>query len=395
MKYAHQYIKSAVLLLESYDGSVPLAAFLKNHFSQHKKFGSKDRKYIAQLCYNYFRLGHAAKKLSREEGIRVAVFLTSDTVEEWIELFPENWISNWSAELNDRISFIATVHPAFDINQLFPFQDLLSNEIDATAFSVSHLTQPDLFIRVRPGRFQKVIGKLTAAKLIFHQLSETTLSLPNGTKLEDVLEIEKDVVIQDYSSQKVGELFNAISEKITTVWDCCAASGGKSILAKDLLGEQLQVTVSDLRASILHNLNLRFQRAGMVGYKTYVADLSDNFRATVAGLKDATFDLVIFDAPCSGSGTWSRSPEQLYYFKKPKLEPFLQLQQQIVKNILPSVKKEGYLLYITCSVFAGENEAMAAFIQANPGFTLIKQHLIKGYAEKADTMFAALFRKTA
>jgi 16S rRNA (cytosine967-C5)-methyltransferase len=69
------------------------------------------------------------------------------------------------------------------------------------------------------------------------------------------------------------------------------------------------------------------------------------------------------------------------------------LQKKIVNNIIPYIAENGYLLYITCSVFKEENEEMASFIKNNSNLELIKMELLKGYDVKADSMFAALLRK--
>jgi 16S rRNA (cytosine967-C5)-methyltransferase len=72
-----------------------------------------------------------------------------------------------------------------------------------------------------------------------------------------------------------------------------------------------------------------------------VVDLS------VSSLNDPLkFDLVICDAPCSGSGTWSRTPEQLYFFNEKKISEYSILQKNIVGNALKSLKKDGYFLYM-------------------------------------------------
>ncbi|HYK56845.1 MAG TPA: Fmu (Sun) domain-containing protein, partial [Flavisolibacter sp.] len=104
------------------------------------------------------------------------------------------------------------------------------------------------------------------------------------------------------------------------------------------------------------------------------------------------FDLVICDAPCSGSGTWSRTPEQLKFFKKEKIEQYAQLQKSIALNAAKSVKLQGYFLYITCSVFKKENEEVVAFIKANTPLQLVSSKYFMGYDRRADTLFAALFR---
>jgi len=60
---------------------------------------------------------------------------------------------------------------------------------------------------------------------------------------------------------------------------------------------------------------------------------------------------------------------------------------------LPHIQPGGYLLYITCSVFKRENELQVEYISANKNFSLLRMECLKGYDKKADTMFAALFRK--
>ncbi|MCA6456148.1 MAG: RsmB/NOP family class I SAM-dependent RNA methyltransferase, partial [Chitinophagaceae bacterium] len=105
------------------------------------------------------------------------------------------------------------------------------------------------------------------------------------------------------------------------------------------------------------------------------------------------FHMVLCDAPCSGSGTWGRTPEQLSFFTEQKITAYADLQRKILSNVLPQVAKGGYLLYITCSVFRQENEEQVQFILQQDGFELVKMELLKGYDVKADSMFAALVRK--
>lgn len=406
MKYIHQYIKSACLLINEYNGSMPFTTYLKNHFSQHKKFGSKDRKYISQICYQYFRLGKLAKLFSVEDGIKIAIFLCNEVVGEWGLLYDESWINNWSNNLTQRIDWVKNNFPSFNEPAIFPFDHLLSEDIDKDLFTVSHLIQPDLFCRIRPEQSEKVIASLTNAGIAFKQLSDSSLSLPNGTKLEGVVTIDKEVVIQDLSSQAVGDVMQTIKRSISllnskpVVWDCCAASGGKSILAKDIFGD-ITLTVSDVRESILRNLEKRFAEAGITEYNSFVADLEDpnainliegsTYLSTSTDSRIPDIDLIIVDAPCTGSGTWSRTPEQLFFFEENQLNWFQRLQQKIVTNTIPTLKKGGYLLYITCSVFKNENEAMTDFIESTTSLKLVQQQTIKGYDNKADTMFVALY----
>jgi 16S rRNA (cytosine967-C5)-methyltransferase len=103
------------------------------------------------------------------------------------------------------------------------------------------------------------------------------------------------------------------------------------------------------------------------------------------------FDLIVCDAPCSGSGTWSRTPEQLYFFDENKIEYYPGLQKKIVSNVVKNLQAGGFLVYITCSVFKNENEEVVKFIQEQLSLQLINMEYLKGYDQKADSLFTALF----
>jgi 16S rRNA (cytosine967-C5)-methyltransferase len=195
-------------------------------------------------------------------------------------------------------------------------------------------------------------------------------------------------------------VFRNLQSKIN-VWDCCAASGGKSIMAYDI-NPLINLTVTDKRKSILQNLQQRFAKAGIKNYTSFAADLSGVPVALSASpglndnisLNDKKFDLIIADVPCTGSGTWARTPEQLYYFDQKQIKKYSDLQKQILENVMPYLKREGYLLYVTCSVFKKENEEAADFIKEKLKMNLVKIELLRGYEMQSDTMFAALFIMT-
>ena len=235
--------------------------------------------------------------------------------------------------------------------------------------------------------------KLDARKIPYRFLNENCIAFSNTTKLDAVIEADREAVVQDYSSQQVAAFLKPLQgDQQLSVWDCCAASGGKSILAKDTL-KDIQLTVSDIRKSILINLEKRFAAAGIKAYTAKVADLtSPSLTSHLSPLTShpPLFDLIICDAPCSGSGTWARTPEQLYYWKEESLDYYTTLQRKILSNVIPSVKPGGHLLYITCSVFKRENEAMVDEIKKRFNLKLLKMEVLKGYDKKADTLFAAL-----
>jgi 16S rRNA (cytosine967-C5)-methyltransferase len=110
-------------------------------------------------------------------------------------------------------------------------------------------------------------------------------------------------------------------------------------------------------------------------------------------INNIQYSVIICDAPCTGSGTWSRTPEQLYFFKQKTIDVYAGLQQQIVSNIIPHLQAGGIFIYITCSVFKKENEGMVNFIKEKFHLQLVQMELLKGYDKKADSMFTAVFKK--
>ncbi len=398
MRFAEKYVEQAVLLIQAYKGDIPLAAYLKQYFAQHKKHGSKDRKYISHLCYCYYRLGHAQKQLPVSDRLKLALFLCSDTLDGWAVLFDQLWQEQHSVQLDQRIGFVQSIYPGFTTKDIFPWLNACSEEIEKEAFAQSHLVQPDVFLRVRPGYENKVKEKLRAHDIAFEQTGGAGIALAPGSPVQEILVVNKEVVVQDYSSQQVGAFLDYARNALSSfdyaqeptpplrIWDCCAASGGKSILAWDLM-QPVHLDVSDVRPSILHNLQQRFKEAGITNYHAFTADLARPLQHAAP-----PYDMVICDAPCSGSGTWSRTPEQLYFFDKQQLDKYTTLQQKIIRHTSTAVKPNGLFLYITCSVFKAENEQQVDYL-CKQGFTLLKQGVIKGYSLRADSMFAALLKK--
>lgn len=390
MSRYYSYLNSAHTILQQYHGKDPFILFLKKYFKKNKKYGSKDRKQISHLCYCYYRLGKmfiGSSLINMDQQILSGLFLCSTVRNEMLQHLKPAWNESVNLNLQQKLSLLN-----LEFSSVFPWQEDLSDGIDYVAFSRSFFIQPDLFLRIRPGNEVAVKQKLEKAGMSFNHLKSNVVALPNASKVDGVLEINKEVVIQDYSSQQTGWFLKNL--EISTfnnqlvIWDCCAASGGKSIMAHDIFHGAM-FTVSDIRKTILINLKKRFEEASIKNFRSLIIDLA-NPQSKITG---SPFDLVICDAPCTGSGTWSRNPEQLYYFDKKKIDHYSSLQKKIVTNAVPHLKPGGYFLYITCSVFKKENEEVVDYIVQNSALKKIKMEVLKGYDKKADTMFVALFVK--
>jgi 16S rRNA (cytosine967-C5)-methyltransferase len=387
---SHSYLNSAVKIIADYKGEEPLSAFLKKYFSANKKFGSRDRKLVAHLCYCFFRLGKAIMDLPAEERIVIGLFLCSNQTNEMLQEIRPEWNSQVEAPISGKLSIIRS--PLLN-SDVFPWKEQASDGVNHEKFCESFFIQPNLFLRVRPGHEQSVKDKLLKSDTSFTEIEPACLSLSNATKIEEIIELDKEAVIQDLCSQQIVrflELPIANCGLPIVVWDCCAGSGGKSLLLYDRF-PNLDLTVSDIRQSIIVNLKKRFAKASIKKYHWFVADLTNpNSQFTI---DHSPFDLIVCDAPCTGSGTWSRTPEQLYFFKTKKIDYYALLQRRIVTNVIRYLKHGGFFVYITCSVFKKENEDIVHYVEQQFPLHLIEKKLLKGYENKADSMFVSIFRK--
>lgn len=386
--------------MQLYNGSVPFASFLKKYYGQNKKFGSNDRRHITHLCYSFFRLGKAAIQLPTEERILLGFFLGSASPHPILQELRPQLNANVSFSVKEKCSIFNVQCSMFN---LFPWKDELSIGMDYEAFALSFLEQPDLFIRIRPGKEKIVRAKLEQAGINYTMPDPHCIALLNSTKIEKYLEVNKEVVIQDLSSQRIANFFPNLQPSTSNlqpqIWDCCAGSGGKSILLYDTI-PNIYLTVSDIRSSILVNLKKRFDQASIKTYESFIADLSStsfvgtDIRVSAKNaIRNSNFDLILADIPCTGSGTWARTPEALSYFDEKSIEEYSLRQKKIAGNTISFLKYGGFLLYITCSVFRKENEEIVYFLEKEYQLRIVMMELLKGYEKKADTMFAALLQK--
>jgi len=375
------YLASAEKVIGAYTGSLPLHHFLKAFFKEHPYMGGRDRRWISQLVYHYFRLGQWGKSLSVSERVIAGALLCETAPNDFLAAVKLAWNELTTLPLADKAALLPV---ALTPDAVFPFSAELSAGIDANTYAYTMLTQPRLFIRVRNHKLDKVRQLLDNASVAYEVFANnTTIALPNGTKIEVIVPEKSWYEVQDASSQQTGALFSPAAQQ--RWWDCCAASGGKSILLKDQQ-PGVQLLVSDVRRSILENLQQRFATAGVKNYEARVTDLTaEHFPASMGSRQ---FDGIILDAPCSGSGTWGRTPESISFFKREEIQKYQQLQKRIAHNVVPFVKKGGALIYITCSVFKQENEEVVKYIEEISDLRKQEGGVIAGYDKGADTMYA-------
>ena len=133
------------------------------------------------------------------------------------------------------------------------------------------------------------------------------------------------------------------------VADICAGAGGKSLVLADIMKNQGRILSLDINQKRLKQARLRFKRAGVHNVETRVVDLNWSTK----GL-EKKFDLVLIDAPCSGIGTWARSPDSRFNFNKKKLAELINIQSELLLKGSTMVAPGGKLAYVTCSFLPEE-----------------------------------------
>ena len=176
-----------------------------------------------------------------------------------------------------------------------------------------------------------------------------------------------EVEIQDEGSQLVALLVDARPGH--RVADFCAGAGGKTLAIAAQMNNKGHIVACDVSEGRLKRCAERLRRAGLHNGETRVLT-SETDRWVKR--KKGSFDRVLVDAPCSGTGTWRRNPDARWRDPDLGLDALMALQARILVSAARLVKPGGRLVYATCSVLPGENEQQVqAFLAASPDFRLV------------------------
>ena len=202
--------------------------------------------------------------------------------------------------------------------------------------------------------------------------AEPLTELPDGIRLRDNMRIELHpawlegrVEVQDAGSQWVVAVCDVGPESV--VVDLCAGAGGKTLALAAAMGGKGRLVACDTNRDRLQRMTPRAQRAGAFNIETRLLNPGEEAQqlSDLAGLAD----LVLIDAPCSGSGTLRRNPEARWRLTPDSLDRLTTLQAHVLSLGSALVKPGGKLVYAVCSLIEVEGAArIAAFLDSNPGW---------------------------
>ena len=171
--------------------------------------------------------------------------------------------------------------------------------------------------------------------------------------------------VQDEGSQIVSLIANPRPGDF--VIDACAGAGGKTLHMAEMMNNEGEIIAIDVERDRLRELKTRAERAGVKCVRTFLRDehQSEQFHNTA--------DLVLVDAPCSGTGTIRRNPGTKWTVTETLVDHYAELQLKILTESARFVKRDGKLIYSTCSLIKKENtDVLSLFLDMNPEFYAVK-----------------------
>jgi 16S rRNA (cytosine967-C5)-methyltransferase len=239
--------------------------------------------------------------------------------------------------------------------------------------------------------------------------SAAILGLPDGVRLEGNVVVEGLPVwreglieVQDAGSQLIALACGA--KPGMTVVDLCAGAGGKTLaLAADMAGEG-RLIATDTNRDRIQRLVPRAERAGVTFIETHL--LNPGEEGDVLGAFAESADIVLVDAPCSGSGTWRRNPEARWRLTPDRLKTVCSTQGHVLRLGAKMVKPGGSMVYAVCSLIEAEGNAQVeTFLSRNKAWKSVPLDLPLGRArgkgviltpahDKTDGFFIARLQKS-
>lgn len=239
----------------------------------------------------------------------------------------------------------------------------------------------ELYIRI-VGKLEEVKKELNDNKISFNSTMfdnlTNTLTITNNSNLTQLKTFRKGFFeIQDLSSQLIFQfikqyLIERNNEKIQ-ILDYCAGGGGKSLLFSDEIfnvNQNYNIISTDINSDRLKGLKERVNKNKNI--KRNITVIEKNIFNQIKSDKfNHAFDIIVIDAPCSGIGTSKRDPEAKFRYKLKDIENFSKIQQEIIGEVLPFLKENGIILYITCSLNYTENQNTIIKVKDNLNLQVI------------------------
>ena len=322
------------------DDGPPADPIVTRYFKTRRYAGSKDRRAVRELVFRAVR-----RSGERPDSGRAAMIGLADDDAQLLDLFDGSPHGPAAREPAESVA-PASLLPAW-------VQPLLSSHVAPEEWPAL-LERAPLDLRVNDARASPDELASQFDNAVPTRLSPWGLRLPPDSRIDDHPAFAEGFVeVQDEGSQLIALACQPSDGR--RILDLCAGAGGKS-LALAAAAPATEIIASDTNRARLAQLQPRAERAGA----NIVTRLLDGGReaAQLADLEDQC-DVVLVDAPCSGSGTWRRNPEGRWRLRAERLDRLTVLQAHLLNLAEPLVKPGGALVYATCSIIRAEGADQA------------------------------------
>ncbi len=335
------------------DGGAAADVIIARYFAARRYAGSKDRRAVRELVYDAVRLIG-----ERPPSGRAAMIALSKTRPELVATFDGSSYGPAAIDPGE-----APARPGLAPAWL---RGALSKSGIDEAQLAALLDRAPLDIRVNT-----LMGTRDDAAAMFEGSAPIAFA-PDALRLAADTPVERSpaaegglVEIQDAGSQYVTRMAGA--EPGMTVVDLCAGGGGKTLALAAAMLNDGRIVATDTDRTRLQRLPPRADRAGVTIVETRLLDPNEE-AAALADMEGAA-DIVLIDAPCSGTGTWRRNPEARWRLTASRLDRLVATQARLLDIGASLVKPGGTLTYIVCSLLDAEGaDQVAAFARRRKGW---------------------------
>ncbi|MEO6360760.1 MAG: RsmB/NOP family class I SAM-dependent RNA methyltransferase [Sphingomicrobium sp.] len=349
-------IVDLVIASASEDGP-PADSIVSGYFKTRRYAGSGDRRAVRELVYRAIR-----RHAERPSSGRCAILGLAEDDPKLAPLFGEP--RGPEALREGESAAAAGTVPAWLIPELSPL--VAKSEWPA----LLERAPLDLRVNIARSSREEVLAELGEGEAT--RLSPWGVRLPADSRVDDRSCFNRGIVeVQDEGSQLIAL---ACLPAHGRVLDLCAGAGGKA-LAIAAAAQSAQILGTDTNRARLSRLAPRAERAG-----THIETRLLNPPKEAQELADwcASAEVVLVDAPCSGSGTWRRSPEGRWRLTPERLDRLIDVQKRLLDLGADMVRPGGHLVYAVCSLLSREGAVQAADFLSRHSLWKSEDPLVEG-----------------
>ncbi len=381
MKQAGRVQAAIEVLNEVMSRHRPASEALKDWGKAHRFAGSSDRNAIGTLVYDSLRQRNTAAAQAGGDTARHIVLGTlrgqwrmsvQDIAALSVEQHGPSALSVDERAALSLVPEITSDHIAGNYpDWLAPtFSKVFGENAMAEGQALSKRAPIDLRVNTLKSDRAAVLQALARFGAVAGPMVETSVRIaaPEADGKHVNVEVEPAhgmgwFEVQDTASQVAAALAGVAPGQ--SVADICAGAGGKTLALAALMKNQGRLVAHDVDRHRLRPIFERITRAGASCVEVVSADNAD-------AMQDNSFDCVVVDAPCSGTGTWRRKPEGKWKLTRKTLDTRLAEQRNVLASGAKLVKPGGKLVYFTCSILPEENgDQVAAFLKQHAAFKVV------------------------